>query len=198
MRCPGHIKLVLCQIVLQYGPAFGSLVPMLSKNPNRANGVVSTKSVAAKTVAQPTPQQLSEMLLKANDRIAALEARLQALEAHFYVAPNGDVEISSATAVRITAGAKIDIVCDHAVEIQGAQSVKLRDQNGNQVRFASDGITEQAAARHVVTAGQMEASAGMLSVNSGMSKFSGVVKCDTIIANSVVGSSYTPGVGNIW
>jgi hypothetical protein len=44
----------------------------------------------------------------------------------------------------------------------------------------------------------MEANAGMANVNAGMSKFSGVVKCDTIIANSVVGSSYTPGAGNIW
>jgi hypothetical protein len=25
-----------------------------------------------------------------------------------------------------------------------------------------------------------------------------VVKCDTMIANSVVGSSYTPGAGNVW
>src|SRR5688572_12895659 len=102
---------------------------MFTKNPNRANGVVSAKVMAAKTTAQPTPQQLQEMLSKANDRIAALEAKLQQLEACLYVAPNGDVEISSATTVRITAGAKVDIACDHAVEILGAQSVKLRDQN---------------------------------------------------------------------
>ena len=38
----------------------------------------------------------------------------------------------------------------------------------------------------------------MITVNAGMSKFSGVVQCDTIIANSVVGASYTPGAGNIW
>jgi hypothetical protein len=31
-----------------------------------------------------------------------------------------------------------------------------------------------------------------------MSKFSGVVKCDTLIANSVISASYTPGQGNIW
>ncbi len=38
----------------------------------------------------------------------------------------------------------------------------------------------------------------MLTVNAGMSKFSGVVQGDTVIANSVVGTSYTPGAGNIW
>jgi hypothetical protein len=31
-----------------------------------------------------------------------------------------------------------------------------------------------------------------------MSKFSGVVQCDTLISNSVISASYTPGAGNIW
>jgi hypothetical protein len=30
-----------------------------------------------------------------------------------------------------------------------------------------------------------------------MAKFSGVVQTDTLIANSVISASYTPGVGNI-
>ena len=40
--------------------------------------------------------------------------------------------------------------------------------------------------------------AGSVKVDAGMSTFSGVVKADTVIANSVVGTSYTPGAGNIW
>jgi hypothetical protein len=31
-----------------------------------------------------------------------------------------------------------------------------------------------------------------------MSSFSGVVQADTVISNSVVSASYTPGAGNIW
>jgi hypothetical protein len=38
----------------------------------------------------------------------------------------------------------------------------------------------------------------MVKVDAAMSKFSGVVKCDTLISNAVVSSSYTPGAGNIW
>ena len=38
----------------------------------------------------------------------------------------------------------------------------------------------------------------MVTVNAGMSKFSGVVKADTVIANSVVSASYIAGRGNIW
>lgn len=32
---------------------------------------------------------------------------------------------------------------------------------------------------------------------AGTSKFDGVVQCDTLVANSVVAQSYTPGAGNI-
>jgi uncharacterized protein involved in type VI secretion and phage assembly len=39
--------------------------------------------------------------------------------------------------------------------------------------------------------------AAQLSFNSGVATFSGVVKCDTLIANSVVAASYSPGAGNV-
>jgi hypothetical protein len=38
----------------------------------------------------------------------------------------------------------------------------------------------------------------MVTVNAGMSKFSGVVQSDVVITNSVVSASYSPGAGNIW
>jgi hypothetical protein len=62
----------------------------------------------------------------------------------------------------------------------------------------SSGVTVTASAKVKISASTMEISAGMLTVNAGMSKFSGVVKADTVITNSVVSASYTPGAGNIW
>lgn len=38
---------------------------------------------------------------------------------------------------------------------------------------------------------------GMLSVNSGIAVFSGAIQCSALIANAVVGASYTPGPGNL-
>jgi hypothetical protein len=38
----------------------------------------------------------------------------------------------------------------------------------------------------------------MVTINTAMSRFNGVVQCDTLISNSVVSASYSPGVGNIW
>jgi hypothetical protein len=37
-----------------------------------------------------------------------------------------------------------------------------------------------------------------VTVNAAMSQFSGAIQCDTLIANTVMGASYTPGAGNIW
>lgn len=80
----------------------------------------------------------------------------------------------------------------------GDRSVTATDSNGNVIKMDSGGVTVTAGARVKVQASQIEASAGMVTVNAGMSKFSGVVQCDTLISNSVVSASYTPGAGNIW
>jgi uncharacterized protein involved in type VI secretion and phage assembly len=80
----------------------------------------------------------------------------------------------------------------------GPGAVEITDANGNSVKLESSGITVTASAKVTVNAGTVEVSAGMLTVNAGMSKFSGVVQADTVITNSVVSASYTPGAGNIW
>lgn len=40
--------------------------------------------------------------------------------------------------------------------------------------------------------------ASSIDTKAATSKFSGVVQADTVITNSVISSSYTPGAGNIW
>jgi phage baseplate assembly protein V len=77
-------------------------------------------------------------------------------------------------------------------------SVEITDASGNTARLEASGITVSASGKVTVTAATAEISAGTLSVNAGMSTFSGVVKADTVITNSVVSAAYTPGAGNIW
>lgn len=73
-----------------------------------------------------------------------------------------------------------------------AQEVKLKHSNGCLIKMNVGGqISINANAT-------VEVNAAMVTVNAGMSKFSGVVQCDTLITNSVVSPSYTPGAGNIW
>ena len=80
----------------------------------------------------------------------------------------------------------------------GPGTIELRDANGNTVKLESSGITITASARVQINASQVSISSGMISIVAGMVKCSGVLKADTVIANSVVSSSYTPGAGNIW
>ncbi|HEX4525393.1 MAG TPA: phage baseplate assembly protein V [Gaiellaceae bacterium] len=80
----------------------------------------------------------------------------------------------------------------------GPGAVTIEDSNGNSVKLESSGITVTASAKVTINASTAAISAGMVTVDAGMSKFSGVVQCDTLISNSVVSASYTPGAGNIW
>ena len=85
-----------------------------------------------------------------------------------------------------------------ADEAPTASRVMLRDTRGNAITFEPAGVTISTSAKVSFTGGSAEISAGGLTVSAGMSTFRGVVQADTVITNSVVASSYTPGAGNIW
>jgi uncharacterized protein involved in type VI secretion and phage assembly len=80
----------------------------------------------------------------------------------------------------------------------GPGGIVIEDSNGNSVQLDPSGITVTSPAKVTVNASTVEISAGMVTVDAGMSKFSGVVQADTVISNSVVSASYSPGAGNIW
>lgn len=80
----------------------------------------------------------------------------------------------------------------------GPGSIEIVDSNGNSVKLEAAGITVEASAKVSVSASLVEVSAGLVTVDAGMSRFSGVVQADTVITNSIIAASYTPGAGNIW
>lgn len=80
---------------------------------------------------------------------------------------------------------------------QSSASVLIEDANGNTIRLGPAEISITAGQKVVLSASQVDINASMVTVNAGISKFSGVIQADTLIANSVVASSYTPGGGNV-
>jgi len=93
------------------------------------------------------------------------------------------------------------------VETPGGQKITLKDgpgaifiedANGNSAKLETSGVTVTTSAKATLNASTVEVSAGMVTVNSGLSKFSGIVQADTVITNTVISSTYTPGAGNIW
>lgn len=89
----------------------------------------------------------------------------------------------------------------------GGVSGELTDAGGGKIEFViggttvtydQQGVTINTSMNVKVQATMVEISASMVTVNAGMSKFSGIVQADTVITNSVISASYTPGAGNIW
>jgi uncharacterized protein involved in type VI secretion and phage assembly len=79
----------------------------------------------------------------------------------------------------------------------GPGVIEISDSNGNSIKLQASGITIQSSAKVTLTASSVDVSAGMVKADTGMAKFSGVVQATTALATSVVGSSYTPGAGNL-
>jgi uncharacterized protein involved in type VI secretion and phage assembly len=81
----------------------------------------------------------------------------------------------------------------------GPGQIELQDSNGNSVKLEAAGVTVTTSAKVTVNAGaSVEINAATVTVNAAMATFSGVVQATTVIATSVVGTTYTPGAGNIW
>jgi uncharacterized protein involved in type VI secretion and phage assembly len=80
----------------------------------------------------------------------------------------------------------------------GPGAVQIEDSNGNSVKLETSGITITASAKVTINASLVQVSAGSVTVDAGMSRFSGVVQADSVITNSVMSASYTPGAGNVW
>jgi len=78
------------------------------------------------------------------------------------------------------------------------KSVALRDADGNEISLKPGTLSIRAAGLLRMAAAKVEIDAGEVEVNAGVARFAGVVQCDTLVANSVVAASYTPGAGNTW
>jgi uncharacterized protein involved in type VI secretion and phage assembly len=84
---------------------------------------------------------------------------------------------------------------------------KLTDEGGGKIELEAaqttitmdvQGVAISTPAKVTINASQVEVTAGQVTVNAGLSRFSGVVQCDVLQATTVIGSTYTPGAGNVW
>ena len=71
-------------------------------------------------------------------------------------------------------------------------------QNQDVVISAPKSVLIQGVDTVELSATQLKVAASISESNVAIAKFSGMVECDVIKANTVIGASYTPGAGNIW
>ena len=119
-------------------------------------------------------------------------------------AGNPVMSIVSAAGSRITVDDHPDQLSIQVVTA-GGQSVILADAGGTitidggggTITITRTGVEIQAAVAVRVTAPAAEIRTGSLELNCGMTRVTGTVQCDTLIANEVIVSSYSPGAGNL-
>jgi hypothetical protein len=77
-------------------------------------------------------------------------------------------------------------------------TVTVEDASGNSVTLESSGVTVASAGQVTIRAGSLVSiKASMLQVQAGLSLFSGLVQCDTLLNNNVISAAYMPGAGNM-
>jgi hypothetical protein len=85
-----------------------------------------------------------------------------------------------------------------AIPPDAPNEVSLIHSSGSTVKLDAAGtVTITASGALHLSASTVDLAAGTITFEAGMVKASGVVQCDTLIANSVVAASYTPGAGNV-
>lgn len=135
------------------------------------------KSAAIETRSLQTTEQRLDAALQ---RIAELENRLRQLESVLSIDGEGAVKISSPGKLCLSAATELRL------EVPG-QTVQL---DCISLRIASNSLR--------IAANRMAVNSADVKFEAAQVDCSGAVKCDTIIANSVVGSNYASGAGNIW
>lgn|SRR5574340_796261 len=74
----------------------------------------------------------------------------------------------------------------------GAQEVRLTHANGCLIKMNLAGQVS------ITANATVEVTASAVNVHAATAIFDGLIQCQTLITNSVVSSSYTPGAGNVW
>ena len=133
----------------------------------------SAMPIANAPVGASLPMDTRVTLLEA--KCKALQERLQMheelLESIFR--PDGSIELKATNKLEIVAGASRITIDMSGIRIQSPMKVR-------------------------VDASIFDVNASTVPLNAGSVSTPGTITCQTIRANSVVGSSYTPGAGNLW
>lgn len=141
-------------------------------DPSRINPSPSRGSGRA-----PTPATLEDALA----RIATLEEKLARLEEVLAINQDGSVQIRATGQLRLVS----------------AHNLYL-ESGANWIELGIGGVEIVGAGTMKLDATDVRIQAAIVHNNAAMTESIGVMRCDTLITNSVVASTYSPGAGNVW
>lgn len=134
------------------------------------------------------PIEIKEVVIRAqaptleaaNERIAALEERIARLEKALAVNADGSVEISAEGQLRLIAPNSL-----------------LLEAGPHSFEMSIVGAELKSAAQLKLEGADVRMQGAVMNVSAAMTQYSGIVRCDTLVTNTVVASTYTPGAGNL-
>ena len=82
----------------------------------------------------------------------------------------------------------------------GGGSIEFTNSEQTSVKIDSSGVTINAPTGtvQITAASEVDVTAPTVNVSAAMSIFSGMVQCQVLQATTVIGTTYTPGAGNVW
>ncbi|HEX3549448.1 MAG TPA: phage baseplate assembly protein V [Candidatus Elarobacter sp.] len=82
----------------------------------------------------------------------------------------------------------------------GGGSIAFTNSSQTSVTIDSSGVTISAPSGQVqvTAASSLSVNAPQVDVTAAMATFSGIIQCQVIQATTVIGTTYTPGAGNVW
>lgn len=96
---------------------------------------------------------------------------------------------------------KVEITTPNAATVKISEGsggeIKL-EAAGNTVKLSTSGVSIESASLVEVKASVVSVSAAQVAVDAALSTFSGLLQCDTLLTNTVISTTYTPGAGNVW
>ena len=138
------------------------------------------------------PIQIPEVTIKARVSNEDVETRLARLEKVILIQPCGSLEnvvIQASGSVILSGGVEVHATGGSAVVIEsGLSRVEV---SPSKAAISSPGTVQ-------IDASVLKANCSTVAVNTAMANFSGTVKANTMITNTIVAATYTPGAGNVW
>ena len=112
------------------------------------------------------------------------------------VGPSG-VEVTAAGSVKVTAGGSAEVTVGGSAQLTTGGAATISVGGAASVSVGGAASITAGGAVSLTAGGAVSVTATALSVNAGVSVFSGVLMASTVITSSVVSPSYTPGAGNL-
>jgi hypothetical protein len=138
------------------------------------------------------PVQIPEVTIKARVSNEDVETRLARLEKVVQIQACGSLEnvvIQASGSVILSGGVAVHATGGSGVVIEaGLTKVEVTP---SKAVITSPGTVQ-------IDSSVLKVNSSTLAVNTAMANFSGTVKANTMITNTIVAATYTPGAGNVW